>query len=81
MIEAFFPNAMNARVAVREMQNAGLEPSNPIPCEPNNGRPWRVDVDPKQGSLGEQHPSAVLLNQVFGIVAKHDGITETVSHA
>lgn len=80
VIEAFFRSAIDARYAIGALRRAGVEPSDPIPLdEPNNTRPWRVDITVGTGSLSERYPQSVLANEVYGIVRKHNGSTEQVS--
>lgn len=76
MIEGFFRTATDARYAIRDLRNIGLEPSVPTPVPPNNGRPWRVDVEPGVGAPSERFPKATLTNQVVGIILRHNGITD-----
>lgn len=80
VIEAFFRTATDARYAIRALNREGVEVAEPgaIPVPPNNGRPWRVDIDAKSGSLAERYSQPVLVNLVHGIVVKHNGITEQV---
>lgn len=80
VIEAFFRTATDARYAIRALNREGVEVvgPGPIPVPPNNGRPWRVDVQVETGAMAERYTKPVLLNLVTGIVTKHNGITEQV---
>lgn len=81
VIEGFFLTATDARYAIRDLRRAGqgkVDSMAPVPVQPNNGRPWRVDVDVDAGSMAERYSKPVLVNEVVGIIRRHNGITEQV---
>lgn len=78
-IEAFFENAMNARMALSALRRLGVEPDEPTPVPANNGRPWMLLIDFDRGSLSTQrYPNATLVNRIYQVVRQHNGTTEQV---
>ena len=78
VIEAFFRTATDARFAISALRRIGAEPSDPIPVRPNDGRPFRVDIDLETGSMAQRYSKPVLVNEVVGLVLKSNGITDQV---